>query len=357
MTAALAAFGLLTVGSAANADTCAQPEPVCAARGLVFRIEAYDPSASAVRIGKRTLVTNRHVVADRQTVIVHLPDGTTITGRVVPTSLDRDLALILADLPDGPVMQTDGDPSAALFTVGIDARTGVAETHPPGWRIAGPDPDGTAPRLHSSAFSEPGNSGGALVDVEGRLVGIVTSGGEGRFEAIPEDVLPRLLASSGAQAAARSISLGVAYRDCDSLVDTSRGRRDGIAEMDAETLVAACVATRNRQLIDLAAQELGRRGRPARAVDLFRMSLGFDPAAINTRVGLTVALVLVGDVDGARSEVSILLDTVPDDAGILRLGVDIAKRGGDAGLRARVLDLIERHHPQQLEAARRFLNL
>ena len=352
-----AIIAIVGMGATARAEACDQPAAVCGVRDIVFRVEAYDPSATAIRIGRRTLVTNRHVVADRQTVVVHLATGEAVTGRIVPTSLDRDLALILADLPDGPTIATGGDPDGALYTVGIDVETGVAETYPPGQRIAGPDPAGTAPRLHSSAFSEPGNSGGALVDEDGRLVGIVTSGGEGRYEAVPQDVLPRLLASSGAQAAARSISLGVAYRDCDHLIDMSRERRDAIAEMDAETLVAACLATRNRQLIDLAAQELGRRGRLGQAVDLFRTSLGYDPAAINTRVGLTVALVFGGDVAAARTEIEVLLAIVPEDAGVLRLGVDIAKRSEDTVLRQRVLDLIERHHPDQFEAARRFLDM
>ena len=59
----------------AQGDSCPQPAPVCDARDAVFAVSAFDPVGSAVRIGPERLVTARHIVADRKTATLFLPDG------------------------------------------------------------------------------------------------------------------------------------------------------------------------------------------------------------------------------------------------------------------------------------------
>lgn len=48
---------------AARAAECTRPEKVCESRAAVFRISAFDPVGSAVRIGPKHLITSRHIVA------------------------------------------------------------------------------------------------------------------------------------------------------------------------------------------------------------------------------------------------------------------------------------------------------
>ena len=97
----------LLILPAAFADECALEAPICAARGAVFRIETYDPAASAVRISANLLVTNRHVVADETAVRIVLADnswpssraGVAIGGWVkldTALSLDEDVAVWLS---------------------------------------------------------------------------------------------------------------------------------------------------------------------------------------------------------------------------------------------------------------------
>ncbi len=75
-------------------QTCPAPEPVCAARAVVFAISSpFDPLASAVLVAPGVLVTNRHVVADETHVEVAAEDGA-VTGEVVPTRYAGDLVLV-----------------------------------------------------------------------------------------------------------------------------------------------------------------------------------------------------------------------------------------------------------------------
>jgi hypothetical protein len=50
-----------------------------------------------------------------------------------------------------------------------------------------------------------------------------------------------------------------------------------------------------------------------------------------------------------------LLDVLPDDPQVLRLGIQAGKWGGDPALAQRALALLEQHHPAQAAAARGFL--
>jgi len=90
----------------AQDSDCTAPAPVCAARAAVFAIaSAFDPMASAVRIGPDLLVTNRHVMADASRAEVRLPGGGSLGAQVVPSGYAGDLVLLRAEgLGEGPVL-------------------------------------------------------------------------------------------------------------------------------------------------------------------------------------------------------------------------------------------------------------
>ena len=67
-------------------------------------------------------------------------------------------------------------------------------------------------RLHHDAYSQPGNSGGALINSSGHLVGIVTSGGDGRYEAIPLHAIDALKKASGSKHRQRCREISGAIR-------------------------------------------------------------------------------------------------------------------------------------------------
>ncbi len=361
------ALALLAGGQArAQEAGCAAPEPVCAARAVVFALGSrFDPLASAVRIGPDLLVTSRHVMADETRAELRLPDGRSLVVEVVPSGYPGDLVLLRAEgLGEGPVPARANSgpgagPEGALYAIGLDIASRRVRAYPPGRLILAPAPGHPLARLYHSAASQPGNSGGALVDGAGRLVGIVAAGGEGRNEAIPARALDVLMAESGPQYAAATAARGAATRACiEALEAAAQGAAQGgarLTEALAEILERRCPESGNRQLLDLAGQAFGRAARPNRAIALFELALAEDPRAINARIGLAVTLQMARRHEAAVPHLDWLLDLLPSDLQVLRLATLSAKWGRAPALGQRALALLETHHPAMAPAARRFL--
>jgi tetratricopeptide (TPR) repeat protein len=268
---------------------------------------------------------------------------------VVPTAYPGDLVLLRAarDLgrPPMPVAEAAAGP---LYTVAVDVDARAVRAAGPGEVAARPPAGKPRARLHHTAPSRKGNSGGALIDADGRLVAVVTAGGEGRNDAIPASHLARLRAMSGPEHAAASARLGRAYRRCIEGLERTRGGPEA-------EVVDACEATGNRELWDQAGRALGQAGRYDAAVRLFRMSLAQDPNNVNSRLALAVTYHRAGRYADELPLLRRLLDSLPADFGVLRMAVQAARETGDAALGERALALIERHHPQAAPQARAFL--
>lgn len=343
-------------GPSVAQDRCKAPEPVCAARASVYAISsAFDPYASAVRIAPDLLVTNRHAVADETQVSVALSGGEKITGDVVPTSYEGDLILIRAKLPDGPALSPGGHAAGGLYAIGQDLSRRDVRVFPKGQVLRRVEETRPYARLHHSAYTQPGVSGGALVNDKGAFVGIVTSGGAGRFEAIPVSRLAELKAKSGEGQEEKSKDIGSAYRNCIISLEDAARVRGALADDLANKIDRACGATRNRQLFDLAGQTFGRARRLDKSLSYFNRSVDMDPNAINARVGLVIALMFAQKHADALPHVRWLVDVLPKDTEVQRFAVHVGKFSGDTGLAEKGLALIRKHNPAQLEAAQRFM--
>lgn len=348
------AWPTLDVAAVQAQDACAAPAPACAALAAVFGVSAFDPYGSGVRIGPDLLVTNRHVIADEVQATVRLPDGGEIKAQVIPTSYAGDLILLRAPLPPGPVLAPGGEAAGALYTVGQDVNQRRMRVFPEGHVLVPPDPAKPYARLHHTAYTQPGNSGGALVNAQGALVGIATSGGEGRFEAVPAAQIARLKAESGPEHAARSGEIGRAYRDCTLLLeDLGRGKPDPKVLQD---LSDRCTASDNRQLMDQAAGTLGRAGALEESVTLYERGLAKDPGAVNERVGLVVSLFRLRRYADTAPHLRRLMEVIPEDPQVHRFAIQAGKFAGDAELMQKGLDLVTKYDPAQLEAAKRFID-
>ncbi len=126
------------------------------------------------------ILTNNHVVNGADTIKVVLNDGRELTAKVIGTDPQSDLAVIKVDAKNLPAITfTDsakvevGDRVLAVgnpFGIGQTVTSGMVSGL--GRAMTG---EGYEDFIQTDAAINPGNSGGALVDGEGRLVGINTA--------------------------------------------------------------------------------------------------------------------------------------------------------------------------------------
>lgn len=124
------------------------------------------------------ILTNNHVIEEADEIDVSLPDGRKAIAKVVGTDPETDLAIIKINLPDLPSI-TLAHPEQAVVgdvVLAIGNPFGVGQTVTMGIVSAlGRNDVGINTYenfIQTDAAVNPGNSGGALVDVNGDLVGI-----------------------------------------------------------------------------------------------------------------------------------------------------------------------------------------
>ena len=126
------------------------------------------------------ILTNNHVVQNATEIEVRLSDRREVSATVIGTDPDTDLAVIKIDLEDLPALtfaDSDlvevGDTVLAVgnpFGLGQTVTSGIVSGL--GRATMGL---GYEDFIQTDAAINPGNSGGALVDTQGRLVGINTA--------------------------------------------------------------------------------------------------------------------------------------------------------------------------------------
>jgi Do/DeqQ family serine protease len=145
------------------------------------------------------LLTNHHVIEGATDILVRLTDGREAAATLVGSDAETDIAVLKIDLPELPVMTLGnvralqvGDPVLAIgnpFDVGQTVTSGIVSALDRQTRQSSP----LQAFVQTDAAINPGNSGGALVDAEGRLVGINTAifsrggGSNGIGFAVPVD--------------------------------------------------------------------------------------------------------------------------------------------------------------------------
>jgi S1-C subfamily serine protease len=153
------------------------------------------------------IVTNNHVVAQAQEVLVIFYDGTQVNATIVGTDLDSDLAVIQVDqLVDGahPLPLGDSDqvePGQWVVAIGNPFQLGGSMTLGIVSAVGRVIPSGATQfdiplAIQTDAAINPGNSGGPLIDLAGEVVGVnaqIATGGvqanAGVGFAIPSNVV------------------------------------------------------------------------------------------------------------------------------------------------------------------------
>lgn len=172
------------------------------------------------------IVTNHHVVANATSINVRLSDGRSVEAELLGSDAHTDLALLRIDLEDlVEIMFSDietvqvGDYVVALgnpFGIGQTATAGIVSA----LGRAGLNSNNYEDFIQTDAAINVGNSGGALVDLEGNLVGINTAiisgsggGNNGIGFAVPVDMVQAVMEHLERDGEVRRGLLGVSITD------------------------------------------------------------------------------------------------------------------------------------------------
>ncbi len=156
-------------GQGGNRRTYRTPKEYGAGSGVIVDKDGY-------------IITNNHVVENADTIKVTLNDGRVFNAKVVGRDPKTDVAVIKIDGKDLPFITLAdsekievGDVCLAIgnpFGIGQTVTKGIVSAMGRGSVGVGTDYEDF---IQTDAAINPGNSGGALVDAEGRLIGINTA--------------------------------------------------------------------------------------------------------------------------------------------------------------------------------------
>jgi serine protease Do len=155
------------------------------------------------------ILTNNHVIEDADTITVRLKDGRHFTGKVVGADEMSDIAVVKIDVAGMPVLQLGdsdavkvgqmicsiGTPFNFEYSFAFGWVSGKGRSNLPG--------EGYEDYIQTDSFVNPGDSGGPVLDIDGKVVGMNTLiNGLGRKMtfAIPSNMLKDIsdeLISSG----------------------------------------------------------------------------------------------------------------------------------------------------------------
>ena len=169
-------------------------------------------------------MTNQHVVAGAELVAVRL-DGRRVRARVLGSDASTDLAILRlprerqAGLPTLPLGRSagvrPGDTAVAIGNpFGLTRTVTAGVVSAVGRRITAPDGSRIRDAIQTDAAVNPGNSGGPLLDGEGRVIGVIAqSRGDGLSFAVPIDTLRRISRELVRGGEVRRAYLGVSTSD------------------------------------------------------------------------------------------------------------------------------------------------
>ena len=189
------------------------------------------------------IVTNNHVIEDATKLKVKLNDGRTFDAKLVGTDPTTDVALIKIDEKGLPTIPFGNSDNLRLgeWVLAIGSPFDLQSTITAGIVSAKARQLGVIPNelrvesfIQTDAAVNPGNSGGALVNTRGELVGINTviksSTGSyiGYSFAVPESIVRKVVVDLKEYGVVQRALLGIRYRAIDDKFVEQLGEELGI---------------------------------------------------------------------------------------------------------------------------------
>ena len=192
------------------------------------------------------VVTNNHVVDGATKLRVKLNDGRTFDGKLIGTDSATDLALVKIDAKDLPTLPFGSSDALRLgeWVLAIGSPFDLQSTITAGIVSAKARQLGAIPNdfriesfIQTDAAVNPGNSGGALVNTHGELVGIntliksQTGSYVGYSFAIPESIVRKVVVDLKEYGVVQRAMLGIQFRVVDQDFLDTEGKELGIKDL------------------------------------------------------------------------------------------------------------------------------
>lgn len=285
------------------------------------------------------IVTNNHVVSGAELIVVDFANGFQSPADLVGTDEDSDLAVIKVDempasahpLPLGTVAEVDvGEWVVAIGNpFGLNTSMTLGITSAKGRAI----PSGTTPfsipeAIQIDAAVNPGNSGGPLLNMSGKVIGVnaqIASGGTrtnaGVAFAIPvsivKKVTPRLIEQGEVQwpwLGIRGTSVNLFIQQANDL-ETQQGAYIAAVEPDSPASEAGLIGSNTT--ISVSGVEAPAGGDVITAVNgeavgnFSDLLLNIANQEVDAAVELTVVR------EGEERQISVMLEPRPEDTSVL----------------------------------------
>jgi serine protease Do len=244
------------------------------------------------------VVTNNHVVDGADQLTVTLADGRELAAKVVGRDPLTDIAVVKVDATDLPAVtfadtnQVEvGDRVLAIgnpFGIGETVTSGIVSGQ--GRRIGIlSDVQGFENFIQTDAAINPGNSGGALVDIDGRVIGINTAilsrsgGSQGIGLAVPANLVCQVAAGLVRNGKVVRGFLGVSVQDISPALAESFGLKNRAGALVAEVTPGSPAAKAGIKEGDVITRVDGKE-----VADANRLTLAVTAVAPGTKVDLEV---------------------------------------------------------------------
>ena len=192
------------------------------------------------------IVTNNHVIEDATKLRVKLNDGRVFDAKIIGSDPTTDVALIKVEGKDLPTLPFGSSDALRLgeWVLAIGSPYNLQSTITAGIVSAKARQLGVIPSefsiesfIQTDAAVNPGNSGGALVNTHGELVGIntliqsQTGSYVGYSFAVPESIVRKVVMDLKEYGVVQRAMLGITFRPVDQAFLDSEGKELGIDEL------------------------------------------------------------------------------------------------------------------------------
>ncbi|MDP1931740.1 MAG: Do family serine endopeptidase [Gammaproteobacteria bacterium] len=217
------------------------------------------------------VITNHHVIANADTITVSLQDGREFKAKLLGSDAGTDVALLqieadnlraldfadISNLRVGDYVVAIGNP----FGIGQTVTSGIVSALGRG----GLNNQNYEDFIQTDAAINVGNSGGALVDLEGRLIGINTAiisgsgSNAGIAFAVPVDMISAVMEHLQRDGEVRRGQLGVQIQDLNSLMEETLRTGAGKGALVTNVLPGSAAEAAGIEVSDVIVEIDGRK--------------------------------------------------------------------------------------------------